>query len=669
MGRNFDGQSLYPLRNMVDVNGGGGSDNYVVNTTGTSTDPPGADYIVNLHDTGAPTDVNTLTINGLPTTSNIFLLRQNFVAMMHCPTGHACGTLPDGSVGAFAPNYERINYDTTINTLHVVGGSAPDQFYVDDNSAITVLDGGAGADSFQFGQMFGTDRTAADNVAPGDEIATLKVQLNSPQEIAQFHEQPVYNWLSRGISYATTAYGGDGNDVFSVYSNKATLKLLGEANDDTFIVRAFLLATDPSKTATSQTLLNGGSGNDLIEYNVNAPVGIDGGTGFNSVVVIGTEANDNFVVTKDGVMGAGLFVTYVNVQKVEVDGLGGNDNFFVLSTAPGVVTVLDGGNGSDTFNVGGDVTGQVVALNPDGTAATINHSVSSNDPLFNNIYAAGVPLTVGSANVGQVVVGQPAGGLNLVSGTNPPPGASQATYTVSLGPNRSQVDPGTIWYMTVAAAPTSLSTGGTGLQVSTDGVNWFSALVLTFDSTAAPGSATDWARVQTIDVRAQPGSVLSDATVELMHSIFSTTGFSSAIAGFAAVPISAVDVHVIDGDVPGLIVTTPPSGLDVIEGAAGNANSTSLTQYQVTLTGDPGATVTVTPHSSDSRLSFSGALIFDSSNWFLSQTITISAADPAPVIEGNELATINETVTATGGAYAAGVPLTVGSANVGQVVV
>ena len=121
------------------------------------------------------------------------------------------------------------------------------------------------------------------------------------------------------------------------------------------------------------------------------------------MLVIGTEANDNFVVTKDGVKGAGLFVTYTNIEKVEVDGLGGNDNFYVLSTAPGVVTVLDGGNGSDTFNVGGDVTGQVVALNPDGTSATINHRVSSTDPMFNDIYAAGVPLTVGNSNVGQVV--------------------------------------------------------------------------------------------------------------------------------------------------------------------------------------------------------------------------------------------------------------------------
>ena len=114
--RNFDGQSLFPLRNMVDVNGGAGSDNYVVNMLGTTADPAGTDYIVNVHDSGAPTDVNTLNINGMAQASNVFLLRQNFVALVHCAGQSACG-VTDGSSPAFAPQYERVNYDTSINLL------------------------------------------------------------------------------------------------------------------------------------------------------------------------------------------------------------------------------------------------------------------------------------------------------------------------------------------------------------------------------------------------------------------------------------------------------------------------------------------------------------------------------------------------------------------------
>ena len=226
---------------------------------------------------------------------------------------------------------ERVNYDDSVNSLLVNGYSestavdAPDgndSFYVDDNSALTVLDGGTGDDTFQFGQMFGADRQPPD-VAPGDEISTVDTTVG---------------WLSRGISYSTVAFGGDGQDTFTVYSNKATLKLFGEDGDDTFVVRAFIildsLGHSTNQVATTDTLLNGGAGNDHIEYNINAPVSIDGGAGTDTVVVIGTEEADNFVVTKDGIMGAGLNVSYTNVERVELDGLEGDDNFYVLSTNP-----------------------------------------------------------------------------------------------------------------------------------------------------------------------------------------------------------------------------------------------------------------------------------------------------------------------------------------------
>ena len=152
---------------------------------------------------------------------------------------------------------------------------------------------------------------------------------------------------------------------------------------------------------------------------------------------------------------------------------------------------------------------------------------------------------------------------------------------------------------------------------------------------------------------------MSDATIEVMHSIYSTTPVTSTIAGFDAVPISDVNVHVIDGDLPGLITSTPAGGLHVIEGSDANVNSTSLTQYTVSLTRAPaaGETVTVTPSSSDPRLSFSGPLIFNAGNWNTPQTVTISAADDG-LVQGETNQTITATVTssmATGGVYSAGV--------------
>ena len=71
--------------------------------------------------------------------------------------------------------------------------------------------------------------------------------------------------------------------------------------------------------------LTGGAGADNIQYAVNAPVNIDGGDGFDTVIIIGTEFNDDFVVTENGVYGAGLNVLFTRVESVEVDGAEGDD--------------------------------------------------------------------------------------------------------------------------------------------------------------------------------------------------------------------------------------------------------------------------------------------------------------------------------------------------------
>src|SRR3546814_7818012 len=65
-------------------------------------------------------------------------------------------------------------------------------------------------------------------------------------------------------------------------------------------------------------------------YNVNAPVNVEGGTGFDKLVVLGTEFADDFVVTDKAVFGAGLNVKYSTVEIIEIDGLEGDDQFFVL---------------------------------------------------------------------------------------------------------------------------------------------------------------------------------------------------------------------------------------------------------------------------------------------------------------------------------------------------
>src|SRR5205823_14562188 len=114
-----------------------------------------------------------------------------------------------------------------------------------------------------------------------------------------------------------------------------------------------------------------------------------------------------------GIFGAGLQVTYANVEVLEIDALEGDDTIDVLSTAPGLLTRVIGGLGSDTINVAGDVAGDVVSRDINGTSSTINHGVTSTDPLYNGIVADGVDLNVARGGQGQVVINE-SGGFTAV---------------------------------------------------------------------------------------------------------------------------------------------------------------------------------------------------------------------------------------------------------------
>ena len=126
-------------------------------------------------------------------------------------------------------------------------------------------------------------------------------------------------YLSRGATFSLTAYGGTGNDQFTVYSNKAETRLEGNDGNDVFVVRAFALAGEDGEVLEALstegiTQAVGGEGADTVLYNINAPVDLDGGAGFDKVVVIGTEFDDTFVITDEGVFGAGLNVRYNNME-------------------------------------------------------------------------------------------------------------------------------------------------------------------------------------------------------------------------------------------------------------------------------------------------------------------------------------------------------------------
>src|SRR5205085_959937 len=120
---------------------------------------------------------------------------------------------------------ERVNYDTALNGRLVVYGQGGNDFFAsDDNSAITTLDGGLGNDTFQIGQIYGLRRDANQFVAG---IGKTSGGSLAPEDVFPVESlvATTRGWLSAGTTQPLLAQGGAGDDSFTVYSNKAALRL------------------------------------------------------------------------------------------------------------------------------------------------------------------------------------------------------------------------------------------------------------------------------------------------------------------------------------------------------------------------------------------------------------------------------------------------------------
>lgn len=358
------------------LDGQGGSDTYILKLLGGDSES-----LIEAFDSGQSafgTDVMKVTGTAF---EDQFLLRASadpnglaFVGMINSDTRR------DSEGNLVEDLYvERTNYEN-VERLVVNGILGDDHFAVDDVRAETTLNGGLGEDFFQIGQLYRSQRTPElANVDPGDVFATIETTRG---------------WLSNGISQPMTVNGGPENDDFVVFHNLAVLTLNGEDGDDTFLIKAFALAGS-QEPKRGRTDVSGGHGADLVQYAVNAPVNIDGGDGFDTVIIIGTEFGDDFVITKDGVYGAGLNVNYVNIESLEIDGAEGNDRFFVRSTGEKFITHISGGLGSDSLFMSGD-TPPVISNDLLGHSGIITHSIENEgDPTeYDDIKIEGISANV-----------------------------------------------------------------------------------------------------------------------------------------------------------------------------------------------------------------------------------------------------------------------------------
>ncbi|SMP65938.1 Ca2+-binding protein, RTX toxin-related [Neorhodopirellula lusitana] len=358
-----------------------------------------ANSLIKVLDSGPSEDTDVFIAVGTLSPDQ-FLLRASisgsnaFVALLNDPD-HA------PTEAGYDPAVQRVNY-SGVERIVVQGGLGNDHFAVDDSAAEITINGEGGDDSFQIGQLFRSERNEEDaNVSVDDVFATIETTRG---------------FLSNGISSPMTINGGLGNDRFVVFHNKAVLSLNGDAGDDQFEVRAFALvgSREPERQRTDIT---GGAGADLVQYAVNAPVSINGGDGFDVLTVIGTEFGDDFVVTENGVFGAGLTINFTRIESLRIDGAEGNDRFYVKSTSETFLTELFGGLGEDTFNLSGD-TPPVVSNDLKGHSGIVTHGVThSTDVRYEDMKVEGISANVADNDEPFVVI-LPSGGSSIVSETS-----------------------------------------------------------------------------------------------------------------------------------------------------------------------------------------------------------------------------------------------------------
>ena len=619
------------------LEGDAGGDLYQIGLSGLPGQTGSLDTTITVSDSVTAGDINQLTIYG---TNNpeYYLLRANQEE-------------DSGMVAAFGTDandqpllngvMERVNYDASMNGgLTIYGGTSNDTFVLDDNLAPTTIFGDAGDDTFQVGQVFQSPRDGTNpnnGLDPMDYFATT---------------QTTQGYLSNGVSYATTLYGGTGDDDFTVYHNLAELWLYGQEDNDTFTIRSFV-KVNPNDPQAPFTNINGGAGADFISYTVDAPVRIDGGDGLDTVVVLGTDDGDTFVITDQGVFGAGLSITWTNIEKVIVDGGSGNDTFYVQSTSPTVQLELVGGQGSDTFDIGGGNGDQpitVVSNNPNGHSGLIAQLVSSADAAYDGLAMPGISATVGDANAPGVVISQSAP-LTVFESANAPSGLVVDTYTVVLteAPTEDVI-------VTAAATALSQEEQKAGAKnIFLNGEEGGTTLLFTRDN---------WFVPQTVVVTAEPDGVAEgNRSIAIQHTVVEGSSPNDGDP-YDGLSVASVAVDVIDADTASVVVAPyneatnqAENQLLVAEDPSGSLPASDA--YAVALSKQPTGPVTFEAASDGDTLLWDPStstwgstvdLTFTPQNWNDLQIVRIEANDASTTV-GLHFSRITNTIVSDSGAF------------------
>ena len=349
------------------VDGQGGDDTYKIQIMGGSNHA-----ITNVMDSGFADKGDSMTIDGTVEADDMLVRASTaglgFVAKLP--------SKEDAQI-------ERINFwnvggaDTGLENVALNTGAGNDKIAIDGTLSTITIDAGAGNDTITVGQEFESERTTDkdhSNVLPNDVFATTKT---------------TQGYLSEGVKHSTSIVGGEGNDTFNLLHNQAAVSLSGGLGNDTFNVAMF----------------QEDKGNGQKSIVENGPVTLIGGAGLDKMSIVGSDGDDDFVISQGRVLANGIDVQSVSIENKNVYGGDGDDSFYVLDSDENEVTKLYGNNGNDSFYNGGVGTAEIPKIvgnsgNEDSNAMGVlfyNENAVNYDDVDNRIDSAKNSLDEGSA--------------------------------------------------------------------------------------------------------------------------------------------------------------------------------------------------------------------------------------------------------------------------------
>jgi Ca2+-binding RTX toxin-like protein len=344
--------------------GGTAADVYNVESTlaATTVDSGGGFLIANTFNIAPASKTldgvrGHLTLNGSQANDSVVVNDQN----RSVPTAYGLTTDLLGTTRLARTGTAGIDANLNINSLSLTGGSAADVFNVEGTTSFTPVSllGGGGADRFNISPVArNLDNIRGpvainfdDGVLPNQDTLVINDQNNAAPTTYTVTDSQVTRPGAAAIRYGSlvslTLNGGSAANTYDVEGTKSgtPVTVVGGAGNDTFLVTPGshnLSALSPGAPLTIQ----GGAGVDTVTAN-------DQNFGDNTTYgVTSTQVSrSDDIIFAVPVLVTGPTINYSTVESVTLNGGSGSDFYNVESTAAGTPVTVNAGANEDLFEV------------------------------------------------------------------------------------------------------------------------------------------------------------------------------------------------------------------------------------------------------------------------------------------------------------------------------